>query len=60
MKYEGDDDTSYSWSTWNGPQRLENVAGRFENWRTNQDHPDYSTVENIEKSSRDLSRLAVT
>ena len=45
LEDEGDGDTSCDWCTRNGPQKLGKGAGRVGNWRTNQDHPNYSIVD---------------
>ena len=62
-KKSRDGDTNFSWSTWDGLQRLRKGTERVENRETNRDHPDYSIVEitqNTEKSPGDLWILAVT
>ena len=63
MEHEGDGDTSYNWCTGNDSQRLGKETRRGGNQKTSRDHQNYSITEigqNIEKSSGDLSRLAVT
>ena len=62
VEHEDGGDTHCNWCTWNGPQRLGKGAGRVGNWRTNRDHPNYSTFDNgrnTEKSPGDLRGLAV-
>ena len=63
MEYEGDGDSNCKWCTWNNPQKVANEAEGVRNWKTNQDHPNYSIVEvgqNTEKSPEDLRRPVVT
>ena len=38
--YEGEGNTNYNWSVWNGPQMIGKGGGRVENWWTNRDYPD--------------------
>ena len=45
------------------PKGLERELEKFENWRKNQDYPDYNLTkikQNTEKGSGGLRRLAVT
>ena len=63
MRHEGVCDTNYNWCTQNSSQRFVKGTGRFRNWRTSGDHPNYSIVEvgqNTEKSPGDFRRHAVT
>ena len=63
MEHEGEGDTNCNWCTWKDPQRFNKGAGRVENQRMSQDHPNYSIVKighNTEKSLGDLKWLAVT
>ena len=58
-----DGDTNCNWCTRNSHQWTGTGTGGIINKRTSGDHPNNSTVEigqNIEKSLRDLRRLAVT
>ena len=58
MEHVGDGDTNYSWSTWNGTQRIGKKTGTIRNWRKNCGHLDNCIVEisqNTEKSSGDVS-----
>ena len=43
-EHEGDGDTNYRWSTWNGPQELGKETRGIENQRKNQYHLDHSIV----------------
>ena len=63
MGHEVNGDINCNWCAWEVPQRLAKRAGRVGNWRTNRDHPNYSTIEvsqNTEKSPGYLRRLAVS
>ena len=59
----GGDDTIYSCYARNDPQKLGKGTGRRRNQRISRDHPDFSICiigQNIEKSPRDVGRLAVS
>ena len=63
MEQEGDIDTNCNWGAGNNLQRNGKATGRLGNKRTSRDHPDYSIIkidQNIEKSSGDLRKLAVS
>ena len=62
MDYDGNGDINYNWCAWNRPQRNKGIS-RVGNLRMNRDLSNYNIVkivQNTEKSSGDLKRLAVT
>ena len=63
MEDEGDNYTNCDWCSWYSNQRIIKGTRGFGSWRSSGDHPNYGIIENgknIEKSSGDLRRLAVT
>ena len=63
MEHEGDGDTNCNQSIWDNPQWIGKGTGKLEDMRTSGDYPDDSIIkigQNIEKTSRDLRRLAPT
>ena len=46
MEHEGDSDANCNWYTRNDPQSFETRAGRFENRRASEEHPEYSIIKN--------------
>ena len=63
IDHESVSDTNCNWCERNNPQRLGKETERVGNWRTCQDHLNYSITkigQNTEKSPGDLKRLGVT
>ena len=63
MEHESDDDNSCNWCSWYGHKRINTGTGGLRNKSTSGDHKNYSIIkinQNIEKSSWDLRRLAIT
>ena len=63
MEHENDSDTNCNWCARKDPPRLGEVPGRFRDWKTSRDHPNYCIVkidQNTEKSLRELRGLGVT
>ena len=63
MEHEGDNHTNRDRVFWYSHQRIINGIGGLEGWRTREDYPNYSIIENgqnTEKSPRELRRLTAT
>ena len=59
VEHKGDSDTNCSGCTCNGSQKIGGIGNRGKN-RDHQDHSIVKIAKNIQKSSEDLRRLAVT
>ena len=58
MKHEGDNYTNRDWCFWFSHKMIIKGTGGIEGWRTSGDHPNYSIIEDTEKSPGDLRKLA--
>ena len=63
MKNEGDNNTNCDKGFWYSNYRIIKGPGGVGSWRTSEEHPNYSIIENgqnTKKSPGDVRRLAVT
>ena len=63
MEHEGNNYTNRDWCSWYSHQRIIKGTGGLGGWKTSEDHPNYSIIENgqnTEKSPGDMKSLAVT